>query len=301
MRLHIQVALAVLLVSAGTSSAFAYVPATTNESGTRLRWMRSNCVVLRANSAGSADVSDGSEFTAIQKSVEDWHKVIASCSYIRFQLEAPAASATIGFDREGPNENAIVFVESNWPHEDVAAGITTVFFVDNKDSAQDGRILDADVELNGQIFTFGTIASKSLTDVENTLTHELGHVLGLDHPCDDGTRSPVPKDHTGATIPRCNTPAVSAAIRESTMYNFANLGETKKRTPEDDDILGICETYPAANDPGSCAPVDFTDSGGCSLALGLTDDVSRFPRGVGLAAVLLLLGVLLLGRKRRNV
>ena len=89
-----------------------------------------------------------------------------------------------------------------------------------------GRILDADVEMNNFNFAFtvdgtapATAAGRPVADVQNTLTHELGHLLGLDHtcydgwnPCENGTcrvnhltcQSELdchPVDETGAPIP----------------------------------------------------------------------------------------------------
>ena len=77
------------------------------------------------------------------------------------------------------------------------------------------------------------------------------------------------------------------------MYNFADPGETKKRSPETDDIAGICQTYPLANDPNTCAPPpDYRDGGGCALARPVP------ALHVGVPIWLLLLGLALLARRR---
>jgi hypothetical protein len=34
------------------------------------------------------------------------------------------------------------------------------------------------------------------------------------------------------------------------MFNFENAGEVLKRTPEADDVKGICSTYPGSSSPG---------------------------------------------------
>ena len=61
--------------------------------------------------------------------------------------------------------------------------------------------------------TLGTL----VMDLENIATHELGHAAGMAHPDDSCT--------------------------EETMYRFAELGETKKRTLNSGDIAGIQELY----------------------------------------------------------
>ncbi|HZZ86095.1 MAG TPA: matrixin family metalloprotease [Anaeromyxobacteraceae bacterium] len=63
-------------------------------------------------------------------------------------------------------------------------------------------------------------------DVQNTVTHELGHVLGLAHP----------PDHP-----------------EDTMAATAAPGETSKRVLAADDVEGICSVYPAPKPSGGCA------------------------------------------------
>ena len=89
----------------------------------------------------------------------------------------------------------------------MATGITTVFYVDHGEP-DDGTILDADVELNDINFTFVVEpttqqprAGTEVSDLENTLTHELGHVLGLDHTCANA-----------ATPPQSGSERVAAAV-----------------------------------------------------------------------------------------
>jgi hypothetical protein len=207
-----------------------------------------------------------------------------------------------------------------------AAAITTVFY-DNG-----AKIIDADIELNELDFTFVWlpsnvpprgqtvmdscyIAADPLTivaDLENTLTHEIGHFQGLDHtcwdhvsdqPCDSGTACTAghtcsqrvgppaqpnmawaactgtgctcqPVDGAGQPVPDCadlsdpiTVPTAQAmAIADATMYNFAPPRELRKRSPEADDIAGICATYPAASDPSSCMKPEA--AGTCTCRLG---------------------------------
>ena len=47
----------------------------------------------------------------------------------------------------------------------------------------------------------------------------------------------------------------------------ARFAEIKKRTPEPDDVQGVCTAYPLDEDPEVCQAVDLTgrSAGGCSL------------------------------------
>ena len=69
-------------------------------------------------------------------------------------------------------------------------------------------------------------------DLRNSITHEVGHLIGLDHPP--------------------NTPRNA----ESTMFASAPACETKKRSLAQDDIDGICMIYPSGMPNQQCYPPD---------------------------------------------
>jgi hypothetical protein len=259
----------VLLISSALShvarAETTYVPSYTRKSRTPIRWMNSNCVLLEPHVEGSADIDDGSDLEAVVRSAKRWREATQDCSYIEIVVQPPTSGALPRNKENG--QNVIYWVKENWPHDPQAAGITTVFFIDDPSRDDDGRILDADIEIN-DTFRFSVDGGvDDLTDIENTVVHEMGHVLGLDHTCDDGVRRPIPLDNTGTTIPSCRpVSALSDNITEATMFNSAPVGETKKRTPEAGDILGICQTYPLEDDPGVCGPVEpIGKSRGCRL------------------------------------
>jgi hypothetical protein len=276
-----------LLTLIAPSPARAWVPSTTTKTVTPIKWMASNCAQIVVNSNGSKDAPGEASLAAVKRAMQNWMTATGSCSYLKMVDVGDKPDAKAEFNRNGSNENVIVWVESGWKdlagaHDPLAAALTTVYFIDKQGKA-DGQIMDADMELNGTNFHFSADGAANLTDIENTVTHELGHLLGLDHPCEDQANPPYwPKDNTGAKVPYCYPQAkLPAWIRDLTMYNFADPGETKKRTPKADDIAGVCETYPVANDPGQCtAAIYLGDDGGCA--------VGGRARGAGL--VLLLLG-----------
>ena len=80
-----------------------------------------------------------------------------------------------------------------------------------------GEIRDADVLLDDAThhFCVAPACAGERYDLQSTLTHECGHVLGLDHSADV----------------------------ESTMFAGADPGESKKRTLESDDTMGVCTAY----------------------------------------------------------
>lgn len=86
-------------------------------------------------------------------------------------------------------------------------------------SCNAGSILtDCDIEINSS-YTWSTSGESGKYDVQNILTHELGHWLKLHD-------------------------LYLSSDSEKTMYGSAYTGETKKRTLDTDDINGINAIYP---------------------------------------------------------
>ena len=204
-----------------------------------------------------------------------WNDRTASCSFMNIVMESPE-EREVGRD----HVNLIKFRDVSWCrpavdddpprcHADSAAGLTTAVYVDDESSPRDGAIVDADIELNGVNFAISdngmtTSTSPCKAELANTLTHEVGHLLGLEHPCRVGN-DPERVDGEGRAVPMCSAVLGNAAITEATMFNFQECGETKKATLEPDDVNAICAIYPAGEDPGTCDAVG-EPTGCCSAA-----------------------------------
>ncbi len=81
-----------------------------------------------------------------------------------------------------------------------------------------GRALvEWDMVFDSDSFSWATNGDPGAMDFENIATHELGHAMGLGHP--------------------------ESTCTEETMYAFASLGETTKRTLNAGDIAGISGLY----------------------------------------------------------
>ena len=140
---------------------------------------------------------------------------------------------------------------------------------------QAGRIVDADTEINAHDpnIVWGLLpddprgrgALSPEIDLQNALTHELGHVLGLDHPC-YLVDPPDPPEVTneGAPVPSCSDPALPASVVDATMYPSATPGSIGERTLSADEVLALHDLYPAGRAPvvEGAAPA----SGGCVVA-----------------------------------
>jgi hypothetical protein len=282
----------------GPRAAWGYVQTMKQEEPVPIRWEGTNCIKVRAHAAGLSQMVDGSEFTAVRESVNHWQKAIASCSYLKLTVLEPSAFVTLGYSKTGENETAIMWVEKNWvrdsEHDKEALALTTVSYVDSPGEEWDGVIIDADIEINAEHFQFSTTDEAKKHDLQNCITHELGHVLGLDHPCYiEVAPSPLPSEHTGVKIPDCRA-VLSKEVQQRTMFPSTEAGIQWMRSPEADDILGICRMYPTAKDPGTCGWVP--GDGGCAFV----PDEERALEGNATWTVLVALCLILL-LQRKNV
>lgn len=222
----------------------AFVRSRDPEYGTCL-WWKQRSVPYLVHEACSPDVPLGTCLEAVRDSFAAWTE--PACSDFTFVESGTTARTDVGFDQKNWNDNVnlVIWIESGWRHERSAIALTTTTY----DTAN-GEIVDADVELNGEGYTF-TVAGPALTitDIQNTLVHEAGHMLGLDH----------------------------SINRSSSMFAEAAPGEIKKRDLFQDDIDGLCFVYPAdgstpkvylvGEETYPCAENPPGDGNGCGCAV----------------------------------
>ena len=285
---------------------------TTNATNAALRWAKS-CAFVTYDAAGTTQVPGGDEFDVLDASVSEWEAGAETCSYISFRFNE-RREGEVGLD----GVNLVKFREDTWCrpgsgdpicHDPAAAGLTTLFFINDAESSRNGEILDADVELNGVTFAIsvdgvtGGDAGLCLSDLANTATHEFGHLLGLDHTCWDGLGT-QPRDEQGNRVPSCFPESnLPTEIRDATMYNFQDCDERKKQTLLQDDIDGICAAYPTADDPSDCSEVVLDRGGCCAVSSELSPPGRRFGSLALLAGLLAAVTVVFRtrpGRRARN-
>ncbi|MFA6034852.1 MAG: matrixin family metalloprotease [Myxococcota bacterium] len=177
---------------------------------------------------------------AVKNSYISW--TVPSCTYFSVAQPPITGRTDTGYNPDGDNLNLVVWRTSEWATEprsypkNALAITTNTFFTDS------GTIVKSDIEVNGEFFTWRVLdsAGSGYNDIQNTLTHEAGHVTGLDHSSD-------PK---------------------AVMYYAAKSGEISKRVLTQDDIDGVCAIYPAGGpDAGeNDGSPDPTQSSGCACS-----------------------------------
>lgn len=177
---------------------------------------------------------DPGAFEAVVASVNEWRRTGAAIPTLSVRR---GPTVEVGYERDGPNQNTIRYFPEGHP---LALGALAVTISTVK--IPSGELLDADIILNG-VYRFGDAArtSSDVFDIQNTLTHEIGHALGLDEDL----------EHEGAT-----------------MFVSSKLREQKKRTLAEVDRLAIIERYGVAG-WFDFTPLDTVEYQ-CSVAPGAT-------------------------------
>lgn len=204
---------------------------------------RALAVPLTFDATLSADVAPAVARTALDASVATWNGV--GCAYLKLTDAGTTTAPVIGYQRSGPNTNLVTWLESGWTQSAAAIAATLTTF-----ECASGKLVDADVLFNGEGFTFSAapLGLPTTADIENTFTHELGHLVGFDH-------NPDPT---------------------STMYAEAAPGEIVKRDLTADDAAGMCAVYPVGEEPD-------LDEGGCGCGTSPTPGAGVAALGVALA------------------
>ncbi len=240
--------------------------------GVPLRW-KTGCVSFSVNEAGSKkrSISYDDAHESALRAFETW--LHADCGKATPGIEIlDIGAASCGepqYNLHDGNANVILFMDDAWPYDDTfdSLAVTTSTF-----NTETGEIYDADIAVNSHEMPITATRAEPQYDLGRILIHEVGHFFGLSH-------SFVP----GAVMRGRDIPALVLAP---------------------DDMAGICDAYPPVTlEPSTrCAPRHgFSaecaphESAGCSCGF-----AGRWRRGSAGAWLGLVLGLALLGRRRRG-
>ncbi|MCF6227669.1 MAG: matrixin family metalloprotease [Planctomycetes bacterium] len=156
--------------------------------GIPVRWDLSNAsarpniqnrrILYYVDDAGTVDASGflGSidEFDAVQTAFNNWRNITES------ELDFESAGSLLNATTDAQDNRNVIRWEDTSVQSNVFAVTITTFDVAS------AQIVDADIELNDRDFTWDTLGAGTQgvpgrAYIENVLTHEIGHFVGLDH------------------------------------------------------------------------------------------------------------------------
>lgn len=172
--------------------------------------------------AGSDDIADASDDDALRDAFRAWACVVGT--KLRFEeTEEPGVAAI-----EDDGINTLFWDETNeFGLGPATLGVTV-------GDAGGAERSSADIVFNGYDSTWSTDDGPSAVDVGSIALHEIGHFLGLDHPC----------DKEGGQESNCNGP------EQSVMTPV--WGNAIDRAPLPDDEEGVRALYPADDEESRC-------------------------------------------------
>jgi hypothetical protein len=249
----------VVLLGAGAAEAqgFRRTEITARDGSQQCLYWNVRDITWHADAAGSVRTPADTEFVATQTAFASWQALSNTCSDFTVTEGGKLTNPPTGKGTQA--EHVVTFRETNcsttvpssdaclsdgscankfrcWDHGDLTIALTT-----NTYSVSTAVIVDSDIELNagpsfvGQEFLFTTVsnpvcdpgaqsASCVATDVQNTLTHEIGHLFGFDHVDDE----------------------------RSTMAATSDVGDLQKRAIDRGTADGFCLTYPRGQPATPC-------------------------------------------------
>jgi hypothetical protein len=294
---------AALLALAWTSPAAAYVRRKTD--GGIPEYWQASCVSATIYLNGFNMMTRDEVAKSIAAAAHTWSPDAVTCgdgSHPYFEVAValdPDDNATAVVQNDA--KNSIIFQTQTWPDtlSPYALAVTSAF------AKADGRILDSDIQINATAGSFllwanldpnatdATSHGNTAYDLQNAITHEFGHFIGLDHTCiQDFTDNP-PLDNAGNPVPNCGS--APADVQMTVMWPLTDPGETHQRFLTSDEVQAVCDIYPAARDPHNCALDALDDGIGCSTG------APSPRRRAGALGFMATSGVLLLALARRRI
>lgn len=155
--------LAVLALLAPSTHAYTFM---TSDAGDPLAWQMMP-VRFAINPQNPNGLSELEVEDAVLAAIGAWE---ATGAAVEFEYLGFTDTRETAYD----GENVLFFAET-WDDERAKAAVTSAW------STTDGEIVSFDVAINAEDWDYTVSEEAPVMDVENVLTHELGHVLGIGH------------------------------------------------------------------------------------------------------------------------
>ncbi|MET0404237.1 MAG: myxosortase-dependent metalloprotease, MXAN_2677/MXAN_2678 family [Cystobacter sp.] len=295
----------ILSLSLGQSASYVRSHVKKDDSRTQCLFWTVSPIVWNLSSVGNPTSTDDQklrEFTAIRAAFQSWQNVFSDCGNLDLVEGLLVDERQVGYVQNAKNHNLVLFRSRRcqdvvpeadkcrddgicgnlydcWDGDERTIALTLTTY-----DERSGIIYDSDIQLNSSGFVFTTVSSPPCTlpitsktpncvatDVQNTMTHELGHLIGLDH--------------------------ISQA--SSVMFPQAPSGEVTKRIIDPGSREFVCRTYPKGQPSQSCLTPVLVQTDPQDAALVLGKPASGCSSASGLPWLSALAALVGLGWRRR--
>ncbi len=181
---------------------------------------------------GSEDIDDDTDLDAIRAAFRAWACVEGTS--VRFEEDEEPGPAQLD-DSDG--KNSLFWDETG---DECGMGPGTLGITTG--GAGGTFRTQGDICFNGRDSEWGVA---SAVDVESIAMHEIGHLIGLDHPCDSDA-----------------DPSSCLAPEETVM--FPSWDGLNDREPRSSDIAGVTTLYPLTDESGCEGPFSAGEKCGCN-------------------------------------
>ncbi len=219
------------VLSTSVASAYRTGADTSDFPGTtRVRW--NGPITFRVHDQDVPNVTAGKLANVLQSAYITWQAPL--CTSVEFRY----SGLTDARAELGDGVNTVSFITEGWTergYDPQGAAITETEYAAVEGG--DWEIVEADIFLNAEHHGWEEILTQPVEgyrDVLSVLTHELGHALGLLHPCENPGRGSVPDCDDGDFDP------------QDTMYPEYDLAQQQLGA---DSKAGVCWLYPGEGCP----------------------------------------------------
>jgi hypothetical protein len=176
--------------------------------GDELAWQNTD-IHYRINTDGAHDLNAEDIRLLVASAAREWDSVQGVDLMLEYNGESDIVEMAF---EDGVN---IIYFEDVWEYDEDLLAVTNVW------SLPGGEIVGFDMAVNAEFYDWSTNGDADANDLLNTLVHEFGHAIGLDH----------------------------SYLEEASMWAETDLGELSKRDLARDDIEGLMYLYPTQLGP----------------------------------------------------
>ena len=217
-----------------------------------------------------SNISETQLVEAARAAFDTWAE--PRCTSIRFEL---AGVLDEGVPSEVKNE--IRVVADKWPGNPRARATTRVAFDPTR-----GHIKSSTIALNAVHSRFGDVEQTpscvDVTDLRATLVHEVGHFIGIAHPCEPDDAEAACDGEVKCPRATCSEMGMAPALEDRpAMWPNLDPCQTHLRDLTKDDLEAVCSIYPNTGPALACASIPVAEDGElvANAAFGCTHTESR--------------------------